>query len=369
MRFSLGALFRLLALGALGSFILAVEVSRFAGGGIPTRAARRSSLASIPGQAFARHDDNTRLLDVETGAVQTLPLPTGEYFDNSACSPWQDANGVSLVAGRRRRDTGTDGDEVLSDMALACYTVPEGKQVGVVACDRLPAGGICWYPDALHRVLFATADGTLFHVSFETDDSRGADLTAGDEGSPVPLRWEVDYPREGAVMMRDPYWPTARGFERTVIVSMRYLADPEADHAYSSAQLWWLRLNPAGTAVVAAGRLTEQGDDHSDEFVPSLAETPSGLAVAYMSNQKMPKRYELRIAPVALDPKSGTPRADARLSVVVVEGCAKVTPLFSTTGRFVSTVVHPQQPTAHVQAFAVSRLLAPTPDRGSAESH
>ncbi|MDR3638041.1 MAG: hypothetical protein P4L84_29825 [Isosphaeraceae bacterium] len=354
MRFSLTALLRLALLVALGSTLVAIEVARLAPSGRHLRVPRKVGVVGLSGLAFDGVDESTRFVDAETGAVTRLLLPAGEHFDDAACSPWQDEKGVSHVIGRWRKDEGRDGSVVMVDFGLACFTYPQGEEVARIACDVLPQGGACWYPGTADRVLFASADGMLYHVSFDTQ-ARAGDRPAGDEGTPTPIRWDVAPPGAGPVMIRHPSWPSAPGFEHTMIVSLRYLRPQPNDDGYTSAQLWWLRLNAKGTAIIAAGRLTLPDETVYDESASSVAATPSGLVVAYVASALHQLDRKLHVAPVRLDPVTGAPRADSRRAVVLADNCADTTPVFGPGGQRVCALLHPKRPGTSLNWFTVPR--------------
>jgi len=204
--------------------------------------------------------------------------------------------------------------------------------------------------------LFASADGALYHLSFETG-TRTRRQPAGDEGDPVPLRWDVAPPGGHSVTLRQPFWPRARGFERTLLISLRYLVPQPSDHGYTEAQLWWLKLNADGTAVVAAGRLTQPRGVLLDESAPSLAATPGGLAVAYVTCALDELDRRLHIAPVRLDPQTGVPSVDAAREVVLTTDCADFPPAFTADGRRLYTVVNAHRPGARLERFDVPNDL------------
>jgi hypothetical protein len=358
MRFSFMTLLRLAVLAGLGSTLLAIEVARLAPHAWHARVLRKSRVVGIPGIAFPGPDECTRFLDIATGSLTRLTLPDGEFLDDAVCSPWEDDEGVSHVIGRWRKDEGKDGMEVMTDLGLACYTYPGGEEVARVPCAVLPQGGACWYPGTGDRVLFSGADGALYHVAFETGSGRRTQ-PAGDEGAAVPLRWDVPKPGTGAVLIREPYWPAAPGFEHTVLVSVRYVA-PEPSDGLSLAEIWWLRLDARGVAVVAAGRLTTPGGGY-DESSPSLAATPGGLVLAYVTCEPKQRERKLRVAPVKRDPKTRAWRADAGRAVLLAHDCADTPAAFSPDGRSVYALLHPKQPGALLKRLAVPRAWPAEP--------
>lgn len=352
MRFSLTALLRAIFLLGLASTLVAIEVARVAPRSERERHARPASVVGIPGVSLSEFDANTRYLDSQTGTIQRLPLPQGEYLEDTACSPWQDERGVSHIVGRWRKEDGTPGGELLTDIGLACFTYPGGEWVGLIHCEKLPQGGVCWFPDTSDRVLFATADGSLYQVSFHAEDSPEAHGD-GEDQVPVRLRWKTTIPGAGDVMLRQPCWPRVPGFEHTILISLRYVEpDPRAG-GYSNAELWWLRLDAAGTTIVAAGRLITPTADKRDESAPSVAMTPAGPVVSYLTAPPGHPVRTLHMAPVVFDARTGAPRADLTRDVVLAEDCTDIPPAFSPEGRWVYTLVNPMRPDAHVQRIAV----------------
>jgi hypothetical protein len=360
MRFSLTALVRLALLVAVASTVLAIEVARFARAGLHERFAPGSRLVGINGLLFPGADYNARFVDPKNGAIGRLRLPPGACLDNVAISPWRDEAGASLVVGRWHRESGAKGEELLTELGLACYTYPQGEEVARVSSDVVPQSGTCWYRGDENRVLFAAADGQLYHMSFGANRRAGVE-PATDEDEPELLRWAVAPPGEGPVLIREPYWPSRlAGFDRTLVVSLRYLRPGVPDEGFTPAEIWWLRLDAAGTSIVAAGRLTVPTQEEArDECAPSVAETPGGLVLAYVSMQPATGHRNLRIAPVGLDSRSGVPRADTLRGIVLTEGCAEAAAAFSPDGRRVFALVHPNQLEARVERFDLPAEIGP----------
>ncbi|MBX6316444.1 MAG: hypothetical protein IRY99_26565, partial [Isosphaeraceae bacterium] len=318
-----------------------------------------ASAAPLLGREVPRDAQKPRLLDLVTGRLELLPLPEGEYLAQASLSPWRDRRGERQLVGRW---SCFDPKGSVHGGGLARFRFPSGEAIDRVDMDLLPRSPVCWYPGTRARVLFAAADGQLYQFAFEA-----AGGLPGADARPQPLAWRSARPGTGQVALDEPTWPTALRLGGRLIVALRTIALRHGDHRGEPARLWWLRLDQAGTAIIAAGPLTrcDPLDPVEDEHFPAVGAGPEGrLLLAYLVRREdgPPTRYELRVAPVHFDPASGAPytlRSEAR---ALAEDCIAVAPAFTPDDQSIICITLAGTSTAQPRLVSL-RDLFPAPPR------
>src|SRR5262249_22683638 len=76
------------------------------------------------------------------------------------------------------------------------------------------------------------------------------------------------------------------------------------------------------------------------ERLPALGTAPDGTSVvAYLAGPAGQPRWQLRLAPLAIDPASGEPAVDPASVRILARQCAACPPVFSPDGRWVYAVL------------------------------
>ncbi len=366
MSFSFSSLIRLLVLLALGSTMLAVGLSRLDPPG-PGWRSRRTPRDFNVNECFLDVTDRTpRWLDSETGRVVSAPLADGDVLEVASSSPWVDEHGHRQVVGRWSSRT-KDGPMSMShDFGLARYTFPGGEKLDQVSTEIVPVGPPCWFPGTRARVLFAAGDGELYRYAFEAEDRQKSDPER--DPRPSPIAWRCPKPGQGEVFLGDLTWPDDPRLGGCVVASLRLQGpDGRGGRVYSRTQLWWLKLNHAGTHIVDAGRLIvpEPGadDDGYDERSPSLATRSDGrLALAYLHHRGEIRGWELRVAPVSIDAERHVPSALQSAFRVLAPGCQAAPAAFSPDGRWLTAIVGAHPSVARMKRLATDAAFpAPAP--------
>ena len=135
--------------------------------------------------------------------------------------------------------------------------------------------------------------------------------------------------------MSDPIWPDGPALGGRAVVAIGVL--PRVGGHYEPARLWWLKLDRDGSRVEDAAPLTvtDSPADRPEERLPALGRTPSGESVlSYLTHAAASESWEVRIAPIRLDPETGTPSVLTTDALVVAKGCAPLAPAFSADGRW-----------------------------------
>src|SRR5262249_31709612 len=160
---------------------------------------------------------------------------------------------------------------------------------------------------------------------------------------PKPLGWCTSLPHK-LLLLTDPLWPCDPRWSDRLIVSLTFLPDlngpVDSDERTRHAQLWWIQLDPARSAVIATGRLIpgEPALSPAEEELPSVSRTGDGkLTLAYLAYQKFDATHHLRLAPMERD-DSGRFRVDAQAVVELPGNRVRARPAFSSDGRWVYSI-------------------------------
>ena len=361
MQFSLFGLVRLVVLLGLAAFLAAVGVSRLApdpGGG---RVEAVGGYGVVNGFMLHPAPDDPEFLDTRSGALRGFVIPRGDRVDYASCSPWRDAGGHFQLVGRWSRQAGEGVRQHGEEFGLARYALPGGRVLDRVPLDVVPLSYPCWFPGRAARVLFAAGDGHLYRVDFEDGDS-----AEPPPGEPRVRRVDWRCPAPGPLAaVKDPFWPRDPRLGGRLLASLEY-HDP-SDPLHTTTRLWWLSLDVDGLAVVAAGPLAVDPKPVGVEpRHPVLGNPPGGpLILAYLDQSRDQRFWDLWLAPVAVDPRTGTPSV-AKGSARVVTGDQILTPpVFSADGRSVFGVLHGDGGHARVArfpAFPPATAAAAVPD-------
>jgi hypothetical protein len=380
MRVSLSALVRLIAFTLLGLSIAAVGLSR----AVPRSPVRRHYTAprflGVNGSVFMPPMDNNYRLDLETGELRPDGSAPGVSLDYATCSPWTDARGRFDVVGRMTFRTGMAREALCQGSGLARCTEGDRSPRASANLDSLVSGRPCWFPEHPGRVLVPAGNGRVYAVDLATadgddgtrspaGDARGVIETGEGDATIRRLVWGCAPPGDSEPLVSDPLCPSSPALRGRVIVSLSPVWDEGGRHRFGPAQLWWLELDPEGTVVVAAGRLTVTdlagpGEPRGDfeERLANVAATPDGQVVlAYLARRRRESNWRLRVAPLRFDPATGAPRVLASETREPDADVAVTTPGFSTDGRWVFLVKRGTRPGRAVDRRSVSELLAEEP--------
>lgn len=300
------------------------------------------------------------LVDVETGTMARIALPDGDVLDSASLSPWQEQGGQGQMVGRWTSWSGRAEGGHSRAFGLARYT-QDGKPLNRVVSEVAPEGPPCWYPGTRARILFAGGDRVLHHFAFE--DASGPE--AGPDGcelKPQPIAWKIPPPGEGEghVQISDPVWPEERIFGGRLVVSLSVQVREDDRPRFLPPRLWWIQLDRDGSAIEAAGPLTERRPPGrpGQGRRPRLIRTASGdLRLAFLTRRPGQVGWSLAVADVEFD-ESGTPHADASAATILADHCAISTLAFSPDARWVYYLPK-GPPTGGTRRVAVPPALRP----------
>lgn len=288
----------------------------------------------------------TLLLDLLTGGVQIARSPDPNLaVEFPSCSPWQDTQGRwQIVARWKRRPQEPQGLGTEPFCGLLRFRYPDGRLIDLVECEMLPIGPPAWVHATAARLVFASGDGNLNLLDFETPSGRAVEA-AGGIIVPRPLRWSCDMPGAASVSFSDVSCPARLpGGPWLLVAASSRDADRHAARAKPS-QIWWLRLSPDGAAVVSVGRVTT--DDprrppevaRNERFPVLTAARSGGLVLAYLAENPSGVGWSLRVVPVEIGSVSGVPIARPSEALTLAENALLNPPGFSPDGRWVYAVL------------------------------
>jgi hypothetical protein len=171
-------------------------------------------------------------------------------------------------------------------------------------------------------------------------------------------------PMPGALLISDLTWADDPRLGGRIIAAITAARSPGVSTTDGGLHLWWLRLDRDATAIEAAGRLTtpapaRTGEGLEENRFPALATAPDGtLVLAYLNRPSIDFLWQLRLAPVAIDPASGEPRVDPTTCRVVARQCATSAPVFSPDRHWLYVVLDGGDAPPQVVRYEVAAALA-----------
>lgn len=262
-----------------------------------------------------------RLEDPATGRLELFEAPGGQRLNHASCAPWRDSDDRSQMVAQWASFEGRGRGALPSGAGIARYSIPDGKVLDRVPLESPPISPPCWYPGTEARILYTAGDGWLYHYHF---DESGDGPVRDDERQPRPLAWPERPAGLERVVFYQATWPNDPRLGGRLIVAMSRLAGGGKSPRFAPSKLWWLQLDPGGTTVEAAGRLTTPRADEEggiQERDPLVTTTPDGgLVLSYTTSPEGTPGRRPRLAPIEFDPATHAPIAlvtasDARAEV------------------------------------------------------
>lgn len=336
----LGALMRVITLGALIACALAVIVARSA----PTRGVfhHRGGLhhAAFDEIHFSMSGFRARVLDTQTGEMSPLVLPQAQGLQKASFSDRVNEQGEREVVGRWVRYTGKGPSREMDATGVARFAYPSGRVLDQVPLDFVPSSPPCWFSGDPPRVLLAGTDGRLYRVSFRDHIGQGG----ADDCEVQPIDWPQRPEGLRESHIGHPVWHKDLRLGNTLIATVGNA--PSQEHANGLKrrgyrfQLWWLRLDASGSQIVGGGRLFADNPNHDDqEGFPSVASLPDGgLVLTFVRQAPATNVGDVYAVRLEIDDQTGTPVAHWSNARKVAEKCALVPAAFSPDGRWVFTL-------------------------------
>ena len=367
MSFSFSSLIRLLVLMALGTCMMAVGLSRLDPAKPSLRIRRPVRYTNINEYFLDVVNRTPHWLDSESGQVKPFPLEDADVLEAASCAPWVDEKGRQQIVGRWSSRTKDGPMSMSSDFGLARYSFPSGELIDHISTEIVPVGPPCWFPGARARILFSSGDGMLYHFAFEPEPwVQGADRRVKRDLQPRQLSWRCPRPGMGEVFLSDLSWPDDPRMGGCVVVSLREQVETSTGRRmFSKSQIWWLKLNLAGTEIVDAGRLLQEDPgrressayDERSATVGTLAD--GTLTLVYLRQTGGETGWELLMTPIQIDSDRRHPTALEAESVLVSSNCQPSHATFSLDGRWLNAITTPDAKNNRATRFPVARGFKP----------
>jgi hypothetical protein len=288
--------------------------------------------------------------DHESGLTVPMTLREEGELEVASRSPWQAEDGTWQVVGiwKKMLRGATSGSREMSLMRLS---QPDGRILSRIDPEVYPSGSPCWFPGTSARVLFTGTDGRLFDWAFEGPFDR----ETGGGQHPRPLVWLMRLPGVESVHLGDLCVLRDPDLGRRVLVALRFARQTDGGKLEPS-RLWWLEIDSGASAIVRAGRLRPEGREHPDlsERLPRVSRTVDGrLILAYLLEEPGRATWQLRVAPIAIDEKTGDPTVEMAAERTLAEACLPTAPVFSADARCVTGVLRDDPAPRPLRHFAV----------------
>ena len=363
MTYSIPSMVRLMVLMAVGSTVLAIAVSRLDPPQPMRRFLRPVADFNINDVYLDDASRKSRWLNAETGALAVVDINSDDVLEAASCSPWVDDSGHRQVVGRWSNRTWQGPDTVCHEFGLTRYSFPDGKMLNQVPTDIVPSSPPCWFPGVQAKVLFVAGDGRLYRFAFESDspsDPARAGVKPFD-AQPEPLTWDCPRPGGGEVFITAITWPEDPRMGGRLVATVQIQEHPVgARTQLSQQQIYWLKLNHAGTRIIDAGPMIKRDVDpivsnKVDDRSPTVLRLPDGtLGLAYASKAVGGTGWSVRLGTLELDADHRPiPIAWSRTRIIATE-CLSGPLAFSADGRWLSVLTNEIESPERVGRFATT---------------
>src|SRR4051812_41429458 len=149
------ALIRLLLLMATLVTVAAIGIGNADPEGPPPRVVSPPSYQVLDQANTAIHGGGTLIVHLESGRLESLPLPPGVGIDKANLSPWEEDGRRQIVAVGWKRSR-VEGSLSSSDFGLIRMSLPDGEILDqlILPDVALPMAAPCWIPGAPAGVLY-----------------------------------------------------------------------------------------------------------------------------------------------------------------------------------------------------------------------
>ncbi|WP_435018881.1 hypothetical protein TA3x_000870 [Tundrisphaera sp. TA3] len=336
MTFSFSSLIRLTALLSIAATMFAVSLSRVDRQTSDTRTRSAPGVIQLNGYYLKNISRDSQWFDVDSGRIKTMTMASGDLVETSSRAPWVDRRGQSQIVGRFSVRSSPGPLSTSLDFGLARYSYPDGRLLDRVSTDVMPIAPPAWYPGTRARVLYVAGNGHLYEFDFEGDRMRSEI-----EPKPHRITWGCRPPGEGEPFLTEVRWSDDPRMASFPLVTLRRrLIDAEGRQEFTRTQIWWLKLDPAGSTVLAAGPLIDGDAGDQDEHSPAITTLPDGrLAASFLIHEAETSAWRARVG-VIREASAGVPPSLAAKAVRTLDGeLQPTTTAFSSDGRYLSVML------------------------------
>jgi hypothetical protein len=358
MSLSIGRVGRLVFRAALALTLVALFLGRYTPRERSTSCADQRTAAhprylAIPISRCLNPPYVPRILDTQTTVMTPCRVEDAENLEFLGCSPWRDRAGQHQMAALYWGGSGNRPAHAPGPIELIRCTFPAGKVVDRAIADPIPRGPICWAPDRSDRIVFAAGDGRLYRHDFSEGQGGGSKRC---EAKSIPLRWKGKRRRNGRPFYQDPCWPDQPELGRRLLVSVVTSDSADTQEQLPKPRLCWVRPDSDVRRIMEIRRaiIPVGVSPDVEERLPSVGRAADGtLVLAYLVRPLSRPRWELRVAPIAVEPSDESPRVLTSETRRLAEECEAVVPAFSPDGRWIFAALLDTPPQVRIQRFRV----------------
>jgi hypothetical protein len=281
------------------------------------------------------------LLDTETGAVhpRSLSLP-GQRIAYPSCSPWRDDSEGSQIVATWWEAGPTTGDGERGGCGLVRFSFPDGSMLDRIPCWPVPASPAAWLPGHTARIVFAAGDGNLYRSDLESDDGPPPE-TRRKAAVPLALDWACPRPGGKLSHFSDIHCPVGMAGGTWIIstvIGHEFETDPRRPLV---THLCWLRLDPSGSEVIAAGLLALDSPDDPEFETPILAHPRIAVGrvgcgtLLYLTRRERHGDWLLKASPIEYDPSNDGLKVRVGETTSLANGVLLSPPGFSADSRWI----------------------------------
>jgi hypothetical protein len=328
--------FRAASLGLLALTLVAIVLGQSATPG--RRVVSPSSVSIFEGESLGLGASGTWLLDGSgRGSLRPLALADGNRLAKASVSPWTDEGGRRQVIGL---GWCVEGGSTCTDFALVRRGFPDGEILTSVplGTGSPPVGPPCWRPGTLAQVVYSGMDHRLYRLAFE--QGFGDRVEEVSDPRPQRLLWRSSDEGLARSLVTDPDWPSDPRLGGRLFAAVRPRSGPRSYR--ENWEIWWLRLDESGTAIIDAGPLARGELRPPVELArhPSVVKDSAGrLMLAFVGGAKGRRCDRLCVVPLQVDPVSGDPWFNGSSVRVLAGDCLAVAPLGSSDGHGITALL------------------------------
>lgn len=263
------------------------------------------SLCMEPG----RDGSPVELVHRGEGRRRLLEVPGGDRWEYMTTSPTVAEDGSMEAVGRFASAVGDAGSNPEGLVGLVRVRLPQGEVLERMDLQVMPTGRPAWDPLDAGHVVFPGASGGLYSYRF----TPGASADESPASAVEAVEWRCERPGGTKAFIIDPVWPRHRDFRKYLLVSMTPVRRAGDLGPAPPILPWWIELDDAGEAIVAAGPLVAPGDPAASEVTgrlrqPTVIEHDGAVRLYYARRGESLNEIRICAAELELDPATGRPR-------------------------------------------------------------
>ena len=219
-----------------------------------------------------------------------------------------------------------------------------------IKCRSVPSAGT--RTDAIVSCSSPPTDGS---TDTRSPGESGLDVRAEQA---EPIRWDFPMPGVDSVLLQEPCWPSDPAFGGCLLISV--IDGIDLLRPYWRPQVWWIRLDPDGTAVVAAGLMFDPNEGSprvncEEVRFPVVGRADGAPFLAYLAREENQAGLALWVTMIGRDTAIDGSKTSTLTCCKLTEGCRPMEPAFSADGRWLYASVWVGRP----DKFRLKRFALP----------